>query len=176
MTPVPNQSVTYYCPGNRERWGEGWHYITIAEELGLVSVHGDYISASHCWTSIGSDTLSQFLKRLGRDYFLGKLMGRDAVVIDVDELAAMTKRHISAERRAKRMSMVDVRYARDAVDDFRSCSTLAEIMVAIDGNSDVYDYLSGLDEFPYRANVMGTRFWNEVWLPFVSTLPVPVTD
>ena len=159
---------TFYVPSSPH---EGWAYICLCDKTGLVAIHSDYGSFAHVWLpAYRNEHLYAFLKGLNRDYFMGKMMGRDWMVPDTARMAKSAKQIILRARRDKE---IDYRTAREdwwCADAIEGCSEIHEIVDAISTAETIGNFLWEQD-IPYRPDQLGTRFWNEVWLKFVAALP-----
>ena len=138
-----------------------WCRLLLEESTGRVQLISSWGTYSYRWTSIGGQTLTQFLADCDSDYLGSKFLGTEISVSDETESAKFILERIVEMRRSGALLSDDAREEYDLAkqllhgviswDEWRSDTTL----------SDAWEYRMT------KINPQWVRFWELLWEPMV---------
>lgn len=181
LARVTQSDATCYTVRN----GFAWAHIFVRHGVGEtnagdprgwvnVSILSDYGSFGYCWSHIGGRPWQKFLREVGFDYAMQKMMGdRFKVPMDLHSAGNKVREIVIDGRRNGSMSKDDARALWDALD---YCDDQASFLRDLDEHSSGAMYRNELFYSNWEeANPQAVGFWREIWPHFLDVIDPPAT-
>lgn len=153
-----------------------FHTITIDDRTGALTIDGSYGTFAYRWTSYGQDrgvTLHEFLYDLDFDYFMNKASKQPYRIPDWKSTKKDMLSRVLEERRARELTKDDARYLFDLTVSAFERDPLSEgDFYSAFEDYKLYDFFMSDGGYNFRTMVHPgmQNFWDEVWLPFCTTV------